>query len=120
MGEIPIPMLTKAVKKALIFTMQQQPLHMGRIPIPTLIKADREAAGNELNAAIDVGYAQAARLSNHPAIPAIPAIYHTGGVVVLMPRACRAEQSQTVYNSSTIANTSDDIDYSIGRSMNRL
>ena len=30
--------------KALIFTMQQQPPHMGRIPIPTLIKADMEAA----------------------------------------------------------------------------
>ena len=31
--------------KALIFTMQQQPPHMGRIPIPTLIKAVKEAAG---------------------------------------------------------------------------
>ena len=59
--------------------------------------------------------AQDARLPNHPAIPAI---YHTVGVFVHAEG--RAEQSQTAYNAGTIANTSDDIDYSIGRSMNRL
>ena len=50
--------------------------------------------------------------------PAIPAIYHTVGVFVHAEG--RAEQSQTAYNAGTIANTSDNIDYSIGRSMNRL
>eukprot|EP00984_Skeletonema_dohrnii_P011874 scaffold4765_cov78-Skeletonema_dohrnii-CCMP3373.AAC.1 len=73
MGEMPIPTLIKAVTKALIFTMQQQPLHMGRIPIPTLIKADREAAGNELNAAIDAGCSGCtfAQPSNQPYQPSI-------------------------------------------------
>jgi len=113
MGEIPIPSLIKAVTKALIFTMQQQPPHMGRIPIPTLIKADMEAAGpyaqkhsfsrwssnlpHNIRNYIMQGTswmlpstrdAQAARLPNHPAIPAI---YHTVGVFVLCRGQSRAE-----------------------------
>eukprot|EP00984_Skeletonema_dohrnii_P026797 scaffold16210_cov93-Skeletonema_dohrnii-CCMP3373.AAC.1 len=69
--------------------MQQQPPHMGRIPIPMLIKADKEAAGNELNAAIDAGCLGCTFVqpTNQPTSLPAPAIYHTVGVFVLMPRA---------------------------------
>eukprot|EP00985_Skeletonema_marinoi_P001378 scaffold543_cov106-Skeletonema_marinoi.AAC.9 len=148
MGEIPIPTLIKAEMKAVvlrtktfIFTMQQQPPpHMGRIPIPTLIKADMEAAGpthknihfHDEAATYHITFAIIAcrkraecchrrgmlKLHVCPTIkPCQPSIiqlecsYYAEG---------RAEQSQTAYNAGTIANTSDDIDYSIRRSMNRL
>lgn len=133
-------MLIKAVTKALIFTMQQQPPHMGRIPIPTLIKADMEAAGpyaqrhsfsrwssnlphNIRNYIMQetswmlpsTRDAQAARLPNHPANQ--PSIIQLE--CSYMPRAEQSRAKQRTMQAQ-IANTSHDIDYSIGRSMNRL
>ena len=133
-------MLIKAVTKALIFTMQQQPPHMGKIPIPTLIKADMEAAGpyaqrhsfsrwssnlphNIRNYIMQetswmlpsTRDAQAARLPNHPANQ--PSIIQLE--CSYMPRAEQSRAKQRTMQAQ-IANTSHDIDYSIGRSMNRL
>eukprot|EP00975_Prorocentrum_lima_P069895 12928915-Prorocentrum_lima.AAC.1 len=101
--------------------MQQQPPHMGRIPIPTLIKAVKEAAGNELNDAIDAGCLGCTFVqpTNQPASPSH--LSYSWSVRTNLCRGqSRADQSQAAYNAGTIANTLDDIDYSIGKSMNRL
>jgi hypothetical protein len=114
---------------------------MGRIPIPTLIKADMEAAGrthkgihfHDEAATYHITFAIIScrkraecchrrgmlRLHVCPTIQPTSHLSYSWSV-----RTCRgqgrAEQSQTAYNAGTIANTSDNIDYSIGRSMNRL
>ena len=121
--------------------------HMGRIPIPTLIKAilwkllvcthnnihvHDEAATYHITFAIISCRKRAEwchrcgmlRLhvcpTNQPACQPSIIIIQLGVRTHLCRGQSRADQSQAAYNAGTIANTSDDIDYSIGRSMNRL
>eukprot|EP00985_Skeletonema_marinoi_P014641 scaffold7458_cov89-Skeletonema_marinoi.AAC.1 len=92
---------------------------------PTTLHSQLYHVGNELNAAIDAGCLGCTFVqpTNQPTSqPASPShLSYSWSVRTNLCRGqSRADQSQAAYNADTITNTSDDIDYSIGRSMNRL